>query len=514
MQLFLKNEQVVDNKYPIRYVLKKKRGAEWLIVVFSAFAPVGHSIQHPYHFTNVLDDVPAHRLYIQDSLGRHGTYYLCEHLDFGVEECVSDLIRQIQKQLSCGNDRTICLGSSKGGSAAAYFALKHGISHSIAMVPQMRIGSYIRRIKNTMEDMLGDEQTEQNISMLDSLIFELAKRNIGTKLHILTSEHDEQYATQIAPFLQMMHEVGIEDRHEVVMENNIMSHSDAARFNSEFAHIKLCECMFGARFVQDGENLLLSRDEESMLAGMPDIEIEYRYETSRGDFCRCILGKGIQKIPVKTIRYGEIRVKCGRKEAYSQIYCPWIVNAVSAVCKETEHDWVVSFKTENECASVFKHAFYIFDENNQRIHVEKYTDQCDFTVPILGRTIEKVQCFWTYKDMQFFKMGEIHQNISPIDVGAISYDIRIENEELKFSLLELPQKYKAQFAYYVKMDGKTIFKQNYSGQTSFSYRPEKEGRYSIAFFVRQAEKRECRESGEVLFVQRKADAYCGTISRD
>lgn len=116
MTNLIKNEQISAGKYPFKYILSPYAGAKWLLVVFSAFAPDKSPNQHIYNFMNVLESVPAHKLYIQDSQGQRGVYYLCRQLDFGVSEEVCDLIQSIQKKLDCDADHTVSIGSSKGAA--------------------------------------------------------------------------------------------------------------------------------------------------------------------------------------------------------------------------------------------------------------------------------------------------------------------------------------------------------------------------------------------------------------
>ena len=195
----LKHEQTSTGPYPMNYILEPCSGAEWLIVVFSAFAPDHSANQHLYNFLNVLQDVPAHKLYIQDTYGKRGVYYLCHQLDFGVSQAVTDLIRSVQEQLGCDNGHTISLGSSKGGSAALYFGLGLGLSHVLAMVPQFRIGTYLNTVSKrpVLEDMVGKEDPDGGAAMLDTLLEKALEEGRGTVLHILTSHHDEQYQSQI-----------------------------------------------------------------------------------------------------------------------------------------------------------------------------------------------------------------------------------------------------------------------------------------------------------------------------
>jgi len=403
------------------------------------------------------------------------------------------LIRSVQQDLRCGNERTVSLGSSKGGSAAAYFALKHGFAHGLAMVPQFRIGTFISHSagrRETLEDMVGQNVTAQAVERLDSLFVNALEGNDHTKLHILTSENDEQYSQQILPLLDSLKTSG----HEVVLENRIMAHDQAAGYNVEFVHNKLRECVFGA-FLQQQNGTLRARLENSHRP--QNLSVEYIWENPRGKTQKLVLTESEQAIPLDDILWGELRVRNAEEELYRRYYCPWITDSLSAVCSQTKTAWEVEFKAAQSNKPQFLHAFYIFDSKNCKAYVQNYTTETKFLVPRDGAVGKKVQLFWKYKDWSFSRTRAMDEEL--VDISELSYELEVENGILQFRICDDVDCGSAQFGYYVKRNGETVFKQHYSDSKCLQYRVTEAGSYSVSYFLKQGEHKEYRESRAVEY---------------
>ncbi|MGW1533772.1 hypothetical protein [Streptomyces aureus] len=190
--------------YPVEYRFAHARGGNrHLTVVFA-------NIDAPDDYgwaTGVLDNLRSNILWIRDRFDGGNTYYLCKDGDFGVERSVIGLVRRVMNALGLTPADVTLWGSSKGGSAALYFGLRHGFRNIVASVPQLRIGSFVRDMyPRTGRHMLGETMPEDLVRRLDTVLTDLlaSEANPAAHLYLVSSPQDEQYATQIEPYLGLL----------------------------------------------------------------------------------------------------------------------------------------------------------------------------------------------------------------------------------------------------------------------------------------------------------------------
>ncbi|MEU6477300.1 hypothetical protein ABZ858_10480 [Streptomyces sp. NPDC047017] len=189
---------------PVEYRFAHARnGNRHLVVVFAnIFAPDDYGWS-----TGVLDGLRSNVLWIRDRFDGGNTYYLCKGMDFSVERSVIGLISRVMKSLGLTPDDVTLWGSSKGGSAALYFGLRYGFRNVVASVPQLRIGTFVRDVyPDTGRHMLGESMTDDNVGVLDAVLPDLlsAGANPDAHLYVVSSPRDEQYASQVEPFLGLL----------------------------------------------------------------------------------------------------------------------------------------------------------------------------------------------------------------------------------------------------------------------------------------------------------------------
>ncbi|MEW2178122.1 hypothetical protein AB0890_17545 [Streptomyces sp. NPDC005406] len=193
--------------FPVEYRFAHARnGNQHLVVVFANF-----SVPNDYGWSNgVFDTLRSNVLWIRDRFHGKNSYYLCKDMDFGLERSVATLISNVLNSLGLTPDQCTMWGGSKGGSAALYFGLKYGFRNIVSMVPQFRIGTYVSQYPSIAQHMMG-EATEQNIQIVDEAIPSLVRAgaNRNANIYLLSSPQDEQFATQVEPFLPLF--VGYEN---------------------------------------------------------------------------------------------------------------------------------------------------------------------------------------------------------------------------------------------------------------------------------------------------------------
>ena len=161
----------------IDYLLFPASNSDYLVVVFSGFMNINHKEQKLYNYLNALADFEVNKLYIKDSYGSRGCYYMCEGLDFTIEEATWKLICEVQKALNIDNSKCFLVGSSKGGSVAMYYSAKYNCGCAIAGAPQVFLYDYLNRCaKETLDYMVGGNHTDGK-RILNDLIPETKNYN-------------------------------------------------------------------------------------------------------------------------------------------------------------------------------------------------------------------------------------------------------------------------------------------------------------------------------------------------
>ena len=231
----LPNEYIFHGKRDINYLFQEgAQESPFLLVAFQAVPTVKNGVAiKSYNYTRYLKDINIHRLFIEDTCGKYGCYYLCNNMNFDVEETVIELVENIMKKYNIKKENVITFGSSKGGSAALYYGLKYGFGRIISGAPQSKIAEYLNgRRTDMLQYMIGDDLLQENIDKLDSLILDLIKPDVKTKINLLTSENDAQYKKHIIPLIEAIEIAGLDA--SIVFEPGIQNHRDIATFFPNF----------------------------------------------------------------------------------------------------------------------------------------------------------------------------------------------------------------------------------------------------------------------------------------
>lgn len=187
----------------IKYKFKpKKYDNNHLIVVLSGF---GVSNEFTYDFESSLQVSQSNILWIKDDFGGHCSYYLCNEMNFSIEKAIIYFIDDMLSHL--GLDKTQCsiIGFSKGGSAALYYGLKYNFQNILMTVPQLLIGSYVKKNWSPIANhMMGSQYTQAQVSLLDELLPNLLQSDVklDRNIYVITSKADEQYQKELHPYLE------------------------------------------------------------------------------------------------------------------------------------------------------------------------------------------------------------------------------------------------------------------------------------------------------------------------
>lgn len=126
----------------VTYVFEKKSG-KTLLIVFSGFSANGKRAR--YNYVSSTRKLHASRLYILDNHGcrEAGSYYLGDCDNWYLPEQICELVHTLKEKH--GYEQIITMGSSKGGTAAVFYACMLHANAAIAGAPQYYIGKYLNK---------------------------------------------------------------------------------------------------------------------------------------------------------------------------------------------------------------------------------------------------------------------------------------------------------------------------------------------------------------------------------
>ena len=159
---------LMQKKYKRLKYIFQKGGTNTLIISFSGF-PGNRSAK--YNYIKTLKPYNASKLFILDDFGykKRGSYYLGENGDFFIPEQVKQLVEQLKNKH--GIERLIMIGSSKGGTAALYYAIKLQGDFCVIGAPQYFLGDYLAEDKHLpiLEGIMGNND-ESSIKFLNEIM--------------------------------------------------------------------------------------------------------------------------------------------------------------------------------------------------------------------------------------------------------------------------------------------------------------------------------------------------------
>ena len=103
------------------------------------------------------------------------------------------------------------LGSSKGGTAAIYYAIKHGYGYAIAGEPQIEIAKYLKGAhgEDVLSDMVDDMDESKAIIGIDKLIYDAVEHTDFRPLLLIHAGIDSyHYHEHILPFVHFYNKKG------------------------------------------------------------------------------------------------------------------------------------------------------------------------------------------------------------------------------------------------------------------------------------------------------------------
>lgn len=197
-------ERVFTSRQPIRFVLEEATEVpDLLVVVFSA----DHLADQPppYHYRGALRQLGCHKLFVLDDRGPDGRacWYLGQTRHFDVAASVLDLLRAVTSELGIEGERTVAVGSSKGGWAALYFGITARFGHVIAGEPQTRLGSFLLGGEQAeLGRYIAGGDTDTDRRFLDNLLFDAIEESLHLpEVLLLCGRHSNYYQDHVQPLV-------------------------------------------------------------------------------------------------------------------------------------------------------------------------------------------------------------------------------------------------------------------------------------------------------------------------
>jgi hypothetical protein len=192
--------KIIFKSLELTYIFKKRKyDNNSMIVVFSGFGAAGN---FTYDFKNALNEIHSSVLWIKDDFyGNAAYYYAVNGRD--IHPIINDFILDVAHKNNVKKDNIILSGFSKGGSAALFYGFKYDYHKIVATVPQIEIGTYCKQShQDVLFHILGKMYTQRQFDDLNAAISMVLKQsNYNKNIYFLTSKADEQYKSQIEPFL-------------------------------------------------------------------------------------------------------------------------------------------------------------------------------------------------------------------------------------------------------------------------------------------------------------------------
>lgn len=223
----------IEDPYPVENFY----GKEKIIFIFQSLGDERSSDEnkrYPYTLLAGLKHFNTRKIYIKDSNGYVGDYYLGINGRLDTKDAVIQLIKQKINEYHIIKDNVIMLGFSKGGYASLLFSHEIGIGAVICAIPQFDLVKWIDRYKRHLsyiypEDASHDDKVFYSVHLRDTIRNSLFYPN---RIYLVTSRNDETYSDHIPPLINEINSMGrskltvfCNDESYVTRHNNVVKNS-------------------------------------------------------------------------------------------------------------------------------------------------------------------------------------------------------------------------------------------------------------------------------------------------
>lgn len=294
----LNNEFIFDGNPKIKYYMKDSTtpNCNFLLVGLSGFNGNEKDGEPPrYNYIKYTKSIDIHQLYILDSNESNiPLYYLGEGNSY-YEDKVIQLILSIAKNKNVPLENIITFGSSKGGTAAALFAMKYSLGAFISGGMQTRAGDYLYSLggfsRNKIIPTITGQTPEIGREIINEKLMNTFNNPIqNTKYFLHGGDRDSHYLNYVKPFVETL------DRKNIEYELNVESYEDHGEIGMYFSKF-LCEK------ISEIINIpVIDRINQNVKNEVLEIDINL-YSNSINPLYAVYLFNDKESIPVKKIPY-------------------------------------------------------------------------------------------------------------------------------------------------------------------------------------------------------------------
>jgi len=184
--------------------------SEHLIITFSGFhGRETQGVDGAYNYVKPISKIDCHRLFILDSYDGTPCYYIGGNKTNDYESSVASLIFKVIGDLGLSMKNVITCGSSKGGTAGIYFALKYNLGHACVGGFQVKVGTYLNSVstytrENVLKCITGGSDRE-SVQYLDEYYLEFFNDvSVNTNINMHAGNQDPHYLNHMTHFTNIM----------------------------------------------------------------------------------------------------------------------------------------------------------------------------------------------------------------------------------------------------------------------------------------------------------------------
>ncbi|MDH2887882.1 DUF6270 domain-containing protein [Bacillus cytotoxicus] len=230
-------EKTFQSTKSVKYVFQKAtKPCKHLVVVFSGFH--GREIEGVppvYNYVKTLSECNYNKLFILDDYDGKVSYYIGKNRDYALEASVISLITYIANENMIPMENIITCGSSKGGYAALYYAIKYSLGAVVSGGPQTLMGDYLFNLSSftrSIIEFIAGDCNKESVDFLNNLLYQLIEqKNVFPEINIQVGKGDHHYANHVIPLVNKLDEKSISYNLEVA---DYEKHGDVSKYFPEY----------------------------------------------------------------------------------------------------------------------------------------------------------------------------------------------------------------------------------------------------------------------------------------
>lgn len=203
------NEHIYPGRPSVKYYMTNSSNpnCNYLLVGFSGFnGNEKNGEPARYNYIKYLKSIDLNQIYILDSNENNIPLYYLGEGTTEYQDKVIQLILDIANQKNIPLSNIVTFGSSKGGTAAAYFAMKYSLGNFISGGMQTKVGDYLFSLGGYSRDKIiptiSDNTPEQGRDKINRIFMNIFDNPIqNTNYYLHGGKEDSHFVNYVKPFV-------------------------------------------------------------------------------------------------------------------------------------------------------------------------------------------------------------------------------------------------------------------------------------------------------------------------